>query len=83
MRSIKELLQIMLDNQQLFEGGLCIWALNLRINYIITFEEKEIILKYIIKNDVNKRYKETGYWWKSNNIKPRLKWIKKHINLNN
>jgi hypothetical protein len=47
MRSNKELLQLLLDNRQYFYFGLCGLAGELRINYIITFEEYCKIKNYI------------------------------------
>lgn len=82
MRTIKELLQVMQNNQEHFEAGLCIWIINLRTKGVISFDEKVKIGKYINKNTPKKKYKTTGYWWKDGNIKPRLKWIEKHIKLN-
>ena len=85
-RSIKELLEVMLENQELFNGGLCSWAWYMYREDKITFEEYRILDCYIRENRPSKfssleawNYQNRGYYWKYNNIKPRIKWIKKHI----
>jgi len=93
MRSIKELLQIMLDNQHLFDNGLCRWRYNLRWsnfdNPIISQEESDLLLSYIDDNRPHALSSWNAllncasvYYWNKANIKPRIKWIKKHIKLN-
>jgi hypothetical protein len=89
MRSIKELLQVMLDNQDDFRIGLCIWANQLAIEELIVYDEWESLRIYIDNNRPNKwsslnafSYRNTPLYWNSNNIKPRIKWIEKHIKLN-
>lgn len=93
MRSIKELLQLMLDNQYLFETGLCFWVWDLRrVNLeapIISIDECKLLKTYVNKNrphtfsSFNVLLNCTSrYYWKKGNIKPRIKWIEKHIKLN-
>lgn len=91
MRTIKELLQIMLDNPQHFENGLCMWTNNLYYGELITSEEYWILRNYIKTNrpficssfDVlNQRISLNPYYWKVGKIEPRIKWLKKHINKN-
>lgn len=86
MRSIKELLQVMLDNQKLYNVGLCNWANILYFNDLITHEERMSLRKYIDKNRPNKwsslnafLHRNSLFYWNTDNIKPRIKWIKKHI----
>jgi hypothetical protein len=80
-RTIKELLQLMLEHQELFKYGLCYWVRGLHWDDHTTHKERNILDKYIKEN----RPKNLswligdGYYWKSGNIKPRIKWIKKHI----
>jgi hypothetical protein len=81
-RAIKTLLQLMLDNQDLFKSGLCNWSDKLPINY----EEWRTLKKYIKENRPS-MFSSTNaflhctdcYYWKIGDIKPRLKWINKHI----
>ena len=85
-RSIKELLEVMLNNQNAFTGGLCSWAGNiLRLRYI-SAEEFNILDRYITQNRpsiwssvsaFNSRH--SSYYWRRYDIKPRIKWLKKHI----
>jgi hypothetical protein len=89
MRSIKELLEIMLNNQQEFSHGLCNWVFNLRFEKIINHYESSLLMKYIKDNRPNKLSSliafvnsNRGFYWERKDIKPRIKWIKKHIKLN-
>lgn len=89
MRNIKQLLEIMLDNQQEFSSGLCGWISNLRFENIINHDEFLLLRKYINDNRPNKfssisayKNRDSGFYWKRKDIKPRIKWIKKHIKLN-
>jgi hypothetical protein len=81
MRTTKELLEIMLENQDYFSDGLCHWIDRLYINKIISPHEKYKLKIYIEKNKpFNWRtFVNSAYYWKPENIKPRIKWIKKHI----
>ncbi len=88
MRSKKEILEILLENIEhiYFEQGLCILASNLHFRKIITREELQEISFYIKNNrpcmfssiyallSANSRY-----YWVAGEIKPRVKWLKKHI----
>lgn len=92
VRSIKELLEIMLENKHLFEKGLCAWASNLRFERIINIDEWSELRSYIGLNkpsgflyNIN-YYKlinnNLGFYWIPGKIRPRISWIKKHIKLN-
>jgi hypothetical protein len=80
-RTIKELLQLMLEHQGLFRDGLCYWARILYYTDKITFEEHSALYKYINENRPKNLswFFRSAYYWKYGNIKPRIKWIKKHI----
>jgi hypothetical protein len=89
MRTIKELLQIMLDNQDLFQRGLCGWACRIYEHDIINNEELSELEDYIIDNRPSKYSSISAFlcqnslfYWTHGNISPRIKWIKKHIKLN-
>lgn len=91
MRSIKELLEVMLENQDKFRDGLCMWGLKLLTNNIVTQNEYRVILKYIEGNKPKwyssssafyEAFSQSGYYWECYNIEPRIEWIKKHIKLN-
>jgi hypothetical protein len=84
-RSIKELLQLMLDNQDLFYDGLCFWAANLLFKKI-SREEYCLLIIYIRKNAPFSHkiniFKTSPFYWKSGDIAPRILWLKKHIKKN-
>jgi len=91
-RPIKELLKLMLENEECFEpfqDGLCGWVNILYIRDIIKEEEYTVLRKYMNDNkpsifsSVERfRHRNSDYWWKMGDIKPRIKWIKKHIKRN-
>lgn len=91
MRTIKELLQVMLNNPRYFENGLCGWKNNLYIAKLINGKEYWALRDYIEVNrpficssfDVlNQRISSNPYYWKIGKIEPRIEWLKKHINKN-
>ncbi len=90
MRTIKELLQLMLNTPDNFDDdGLCMWSCNLWCQDLITSDEYELVKDYIYSNRPSKyssfdafRHSDTRYFWKKGNIQPRIKWLKKHIQLN-
>lgn len=86
MRTIKELLELMLKNQAWFKFGLCHWARNLYYVNLITFKENQLLEDYIRDNRPSIfssleafKYTASGYFWKMGRIEPRIKWINKHI----
>ena len=90
MRTIKELLQLMLDNKVLFKTGLCFWLVSLKANELITDKEYDLLNEYIENN--KPKYSifniymlindSRFYYWKAECITPRIKWLKHHININ-
>lgn len=82
VRTIHELLQVMLDNKKYFENGLCHWNYYLYWYDVITHEEK-ILLNHYIEN--NKPFfnlyclANGAYYWTPCRISPRIRWIKKHL----
>lgn len=48
MRTIKELLQIILDNQNYFSTGLCNWVYMCHLNDLINLEEYLCLRDYIL-----------------------------------
>jgi hypothetical protein len=86
MRTIKELLKVMLDNPQYFRSGLCGWKTNLQSANLISADEWFLLEDYIRNHRPNpylsiKAFKsrKTAYYWPIGDIKPRIKWLKKHI----
>lgn len=90
MRSIKELLELMLQHKDLFDSGLCGWAASLCGKCIITESETGALLLYINHNPPDyfswtnfvKNHKHKGYFFPCGKIKPRIYWIKRHIKKN-
>jgi hypothetical protein len=85
-RTIKELLQLMLEHQELFESGLCNWKNELCFKSLMTIDEYVSLGFFIAKNRPSKyssisayKNRHFAHYWKSGDIKPRIKWIKKHI----
>jgi len=92
-RNIKELLQLMLDNKQLFKNGLCIWVDKLYGYDLIHKYELDSLSKYIKDNkpSINEWSismllyspgKFSHYYWAVDKIYPRVQWLKKHIKKN-
>ena len=89
MRTIKELLIVMLDYQDKFKTGLCHWTSSLLLLNVISCDECTILDDYIGVNRP-KRYssysafksRNSLYYWISTHKAPRIRWIKKHIKLN-
>ena len=90
MRNIVELLEIMLKHKDLYKTGLCGWAEDLAYESIITYDEKERLRDFIQQNPPGLwSFDRIWYWagdsdgfyWEYGEIAPRLRWIKRHINL--
>lgn len=86
MRTTKQLLELMLQNKNLFLNGLCCWAVNLHASCIISNIEYDKLRMYIERNRPSKYssvdayiHSNSVYYWKMNKIEPRIKWIKKQI----
>ena len=74
-RTEKELIEIMLDNEDLFVTGLCKWLHQIYFYELISFTEYEMLL-FIFAD--NRPYTEIGigyYWWQSGNIEPRIDFL--------
>jgi hypothetical protein len=86
MRTEKELLQLMLERQDQFAKGLCIWIDLLNWSGIITYDELKLLLDYIDHNRPSKfsslsafKNRRGKYYWNKGDITPRIKWINKQI----
>lgn len=81
-RSIKQLLQLLLDNQQLFITGICHWRQRLYILDFITLCECDLLMKHLDSNLPPKMYGAVGeYSWPPFKIEPRIAWIETQIKL--
>ena len=72
----------MLKNINKLDWGLCglAWLLYY-YNNSITIGEYKLIIRYIDNNRPNNLYKkrDNAYYWKAGLSKPRIAWLKKHI----
>ncbi len=85
MRTIKELLTIMLENKGLFSTGLCLWACDVAHRGLINPEEYYVIVVYIKANKpftIYRMFAKLNYYWRPQDIYPRIRWIKRHIKKN-
>lgn len=89
MRTTKELLEVMLNNKQIFSTGLCSWAGQLYWNGMINRDEEARLAVYIRVSRPSKfssfgafKNRSSGYYWPNGDINPRIKWLKKHIKKN-
>lgn len=84
-RSINDLLKLMLKHQELFKSGLCHWVDYMWRYNRITWKELIKLRKYIEENRPKNIYwiMGNGYYWKRDDINPRIKWLQKHIKLTN
>ena len=89
MRTIKELLKVMLDNKNYFEIGLCRWVHSLWEDNVITTHERFLLGAYVKSNKpfifssvdaFIQRLNKTNFFWEPGNITPRIEWLKTHIN---
>lgn len=87
-RTIKELLELMLGHQNLFQTGLCSWASYLYSYSVISLKESHSLRNYIKSNKPDEfssfdTFKQnitySGYYWKMGEIQPRIVWINKQI----
>jgi hypothetical protein len=76
MRTIKELLQLMLEHQDLFETGLCWWARRMVDFGIITESEDNILIDYIEDSEPENIF---THWWTVGELQPRIDWINEQI----
>jgi hypothetical protein len=81
MRTEIELLNLMLGNQHLFFTGLCSWVWSLERKDLISFEERELLLKTISVYKPRNQRTIGGSWfyWIPEQIKPRIAWINRTI----
>ena len=80
-RSYRELFQLMIDNHELFNTGLCTLIGRMWENDIIIYDELVKLIKYIKSHrpKKGKHYdpfmKDSIWFWKRNEWPPRLAWL--------
>jgi len=86
MGTVKQLLEIMLVNQQYFSLGLCHWVLNLSEAGIISFKEEQLLSDYIDNNRPHMfssisafKQRDNDFYWPKGELQPRIDWINRHI----
>jgi len=86
---IKDLLELLLRHEDLFEEGLCLWITTMREHNLFSLEDSYILRNYVWANRPSKYSsidvwirRDDPYYWKISELKPRIKWIKKHIRRN-
>jgi hypothetical protein len=86
-RPIHVLLQVLLDNQNLFKSGLCFWTYRCFEEKLLSYDERCIVEKHIKQNPplfykyFKQFFKEPfhSFYWKENKIAPRIKWLDEQI----
>jgi hypothetical protein len=78
MRTEKELWQLVLSRQDLFQFGLCRWVYSLRYNDVITYDE-HLLLKSILYKHLPEPKFPIVYCWEICKIQPRIDWINERI----
>lgn len=80
-RSIKELLQVLLDNEKYFKHGLCGMRMDMRVYGVIDLSESNVLNDFLIENlpapNYGNYYKYSfpyGQW------PPRKEWLEQEIN---
>ena len=76
-RTEKELIEIMLDNEDLFVTGLCKWLHQIYFYELISFNEYGILLSTFSDNRPNTEIGIGYYWWESGSIEPRIDFLNK------
>ena len=66
MRTIKELLQLMLENKPIYINGLCTWIYYLQGNKKLTSQEYYLLFWYMRENKATDGRENKGYWWDFN-----------------
>ena len=79
MRTEKELWQLVLSRQDLFEDGICNWAWSVHENGLMTFHEYDRLMNMLDLNDFNIDKYNFLYWFKPYELQPRIDWINERI----
>ena len=87
-RPLLSLLEIMEQSTHLFHRGLCRLTSSMLSVDLITPKESDILYKYIRENRPSKyssivayTYRKNSFYWPKGEIKYRLSWLKKHIEI--
>ena len=72
--SISEIIDIVLENQDLFETGLCKWMSNLYMTDKLTWWEYRRLYDVMLRNSFKRQI--GVYWWEEGDIQPRIEFLK-------
>ena len=87
MRNTHELLKLLRNHMDMYfsayHDGMCIVVSKMCYDNLINVFEKNILLDYIERHrPINiLRNKISAYYWKPGRIRPRMRWLNKHIKL--
>jgi hypothetical protein len=76
---IKRVLELLLNNQDLFSTGICDWVESLGKNKLITETEILWMDDYLKNNVPTSRDNICGFWWNCGEIEPRIEWIQAQL----
>ena len=74
----ENLLDIMLENQHLFEDGLCLWLRKLHTAELITEDERDYIGNMVFKEQLIQECL-FGHLWSAGDISYRIEWLKSKL----
>jgi len=79
MRTEKEILQLMLEHQELFESGICGWVRLLYHCDLISECEADLMTVFTYANRPQNERIIGFYFWSYGLIQPRIEWINEQI----
>ena len=86
-RTIAELLELMIENQDYFYQGLCVWARQMFHAKLMSSDECNILYDYIQANRPSAfsswdafKHRKKRFYWTIDEIHPRIEWINQHFN---
>ena len=71
--SIPELIDITIENQYLFEKGLCEWLEKLYCDDKLNYNEYSRLFDCILENNQDRC--TNVFWWREGDIKPRIEFL--------
>ena len=84
-RTIKELLQVLLDNEKYFKHGLCGMRMDMRVYGVIDSSESNVLKDFLIENlpcekYYSPKYIALAYSFPYGEWQPRKQWLEQEIN---
>lgn len=79
----------MLKREEYFNSGLCFWVSRMLLEEEISPRQRTLAHEYIKSNkpsnfwDMSRIFNQPQnvYYWKEGDIKPRIKWLRKHVDI--